>query len=379
MSGLTFLEVTGLTSRKYGGGERAFMALAKQASERGHQLHILWEGAPTSDAVVRDLAAAGAVSHIYKSSGRPWQALVHITRLIRELDVDVVHAHYQPAMTSGLIAARITGRPSLLTIHQILAPHPTYGRLRKRAKVYARARTTLATMTEAVSLAARRAYVERGLADERMVLHYMGIEPPKAQRTRSAVRKDLGIGRSRIVVACTAFHGHVKGVDILLYAFAKAQAVRPDLFLLQIGGDLVQAQTEAVHKLATELGLDDHMLWAGLRDEVSDLLGASDLYVQPSRDEGLGLALAEAACSKLACIGSDTGGIPEVITHGETGLLVPSEDVDALAQAILKLADDKPLRKKLAAAAQKSGLERFDLHRQTAIQLDRYEALAAGR
>ncbi len=379
MSGLTFLEVTGLTSRKYGGGERAFMALASQARERGHQLHILWEGAPTSDAVVRDLAAAGAVSHVYKSAGRPLKTLVHITQLIRELGVDVVHAHYQPAMTSGLLAARLTGRPSLLTIHQILDAHPTYGRLRKRSKALAKARVQLATVTEAVSLAARRAYTDRGLADERMVLHYMGIEPPKAARTRAAVRKALGIGSKRIVVACTAFHGDVKGVDILLRAFAKAQEQRPELFLLQIGGDLQQHRTDALHALATELGVDDDMLWAGFRDDVPDLLGAADLYVQPSRNEGLGLALAEAACSKLACIGSNVGGIPEVITHGETGLLVPSEDVEALTQALLQLANDKPLRKRLATAAQKSGLERFDLHRQTAIQLDRYEALAHGR
>ena len=239
MSGLTFLEVTGMTSRKYGGGERALLETARQARERGHHLHILWEQRPTSDAFNRDLARVGAVSHVYTSQGRPLRAVAHITRLIRAHGVDLVHAHFQPSMTSGLVAARLTRVPSLLTIHQILAPIPGQDRLARRALALARARVGMATVGQAVSEAARQAYIGRKLADDRFLLHYLGIEPPEPERSREEVRQELGIGSSRMVVACTAAHGHVKGVDVLLRGFAKARTSRPDLFLLQIGGDLI--------------------------------------------------------------------------------------------------------------------------------------------
>lgn len=369
------LQVTGITPHKYGGAERAMVVLAKRAHARGHRLHTQWEQRPTSHVFIDDLRRAGGVLHVLPTRGRPVVASVRLSQLMRSVSADVVHTNFSPSVIPALAAAKVVGLPSIWSIHHTLLV--TGKPLTLRLRLLGHLRTGLATEVNAVAHASRDAYVKERLSRKPIGVHYIGLRLPKSERARAAVRAEWGFADDDLVVACTAFHEPVKGVDVLIRALALCQ--NPRLRVLQIGGDSEPSRTLGLHELARDLGVADRITWTGFRDDVSDLLAGADLYVQPSRSEGLCFALVEAAASGLAVIGTRRGGTPEIIDDLSNGLLVDAEDPPAMAAAMDRLAADKDLRDRLGEAARASAFERFDLDRQTERLIDRYEALIAAR
>ena len=147
----------------------------------------------------------------------------------------------------------------------------------------------------------------------------------------------LGIGR----------HVPQKGFDVLLQAFAQADQTSHDLLL---AGDGPERPT--LEGLAADLGLGDRMRFVGRADRpmAVSLFAGCSFFVLPSRQEPQGIVNLEAMAAGKAVLASRVGGVPEIVQDDETGLLVPAEDVPALAQAIARLADDASLRQRLGAA-----------------------------
>ncbi|QNE04864.1 glycosyltransferase [Croceicoccus marinus] len=159
----------------------------------------------------------------------------------------------------------------------------------------------------------------------------------------------------------------VKGQDILLSAFARVLDEYPDAKLLLIGDG--GAKDELVRKAAF-LGISDSVEFAGMldREEIRDRLQASSLFVLPSRSEGTPVALIEALACGLNCIGTDVGGVPDVLA--DVGTVVPPEDVDALAMAMIGHYADpqaaQALRSRIRAEAERYSIDK---------SIDQYEAL----
>jgi len=128
---------------------------------------------------------------------------------------------------------------------------------------------------------------------------------------------------------------------------------------------------EALRARVAQAGLASRVTFAGRVDAVEDWLGASDLFAFPSEFEALGLSLIEAAACGLACVGSRTGGIVDVIEDGRSGLLVPPGHLDALADALRSLLADPARRAALGAAGRAIVEARFDAE----LSFDRYRAL----
>jgi glycosyltransferase involved in cell wall biosynthesis len=103
------------------------------------------------------------------------------------------------------------------------------------------------------------------------------------------------------------------------------------------------------------VGLDDRVRFLGLRDDVPDLLPGFDVFALSSRYEGLPIALLEAMAAGRACVATSVGGVPEVVTHGQDGLLVPAGDAAALAVALGKVLEDADLRAALGSSAATTG------------------------
>jgi glycosyltransferase involved in cell wall biosynthesis len=166
----------------------------------------------------------------------------------------------------------------------------------------------------------------------------------------------LDLGLPRPVIGSLGRIDGQKGFDLLVDALA----LLPDVSAALAGDGRDRA---ALALRAQHHGVADRFAIAGWQEEIGPFLRSLDVFVLPSRFEGLSLALLEAMAVGAAIVATDVGGTHEAVAHGETGFLVPAESATALADAVRRLLDDDPLRERLGAAARATWRERFTAQR----------------
>lgn len=152
-------------------------------------------------------------------------------------------------------------------------------------------------------------------------------------------RTILKLPHDRTIMTNISAIEHIKGIDTILQSIALLKQRGVDILFAHIGGlrsNTVEQQQYAnsLKQMAIELGVEDNVIWLGRRNDVQDILPMADMYVHPSRSEGLGSALLEASVAGLPLVGSRVGGIPEIVQHQVNGLLVDADDAEQLADAI---------------------------------------------
>lgn len=171
--------------------------------------------------------------------------------------------------------------------------------------------------------------------------------------------------REKVLIHSSNFRPLKRVGDVVRVLAAVRQKIPAGLILVGDGPE--RAQTEA---LVAELGLSSCVRFSGMRHDVLRLLQESDLFLLPSLTEGFGLAALEALACGVPVVASRVGGLPEVVSDGETGLLCESGDVDEMASAVLRVLRDPALHRKMSRAARASVLANF----QPAPMVSRYEA-----
>ena len=366
--------VPGLVSSKFGGVERYVLSVARQCRTRGHRFSIIWEAEPTSRQFIEQLEEQAAESCVIPCRGRKAHFFKEMRRWLKGNRPDILHAHLDTPAILSLLAARLTKVPwPVLTIHSGISPWVAEHKLTLKNRITTLTKLTLAKRVIAVSKQIKKDYERLRLKGRKMEVRYLGIELPQAGRSKASVRREFGLAEDDIVIATTAFHDPVKGLDILLRALALLAGQYPKLRLLQIGAGSKPGQTESLKTLAQELGVDNRIIWTGLRDDVTDLLAGADIYCQPSRSEGLPLAILEAMGTSLPVVASDVGGNAEVVIPGQTGVLVLPEDPQSLAEGLGEMAEHPQERDRLGRAGRKLCLENFNLETQTAGLVEMYE------
>jgi glycosyltransferase involved in cell wall biosynthesis len=194
-------------------------------------------------------------------------------------------------------------------------------------------------------------------------------------RLREESRRGQDALRERLVLNV----GHIaerKGQAVLAEAFARLAAKHPDWKLCLAGGALESATLEKIHSIINSNQLADRILLTGERNDAMEMMKRAGIYVQPSLQEALGLALQEAMFQGCPSIGSRVGGIPELIEHERTGLLVEANDVAALAGALDTLMSDSAMREKFSRAAANSIVEKgMTAARMCANHIQLYESI----
>jgi glycosyltransferase involved in cell wall biosynthesis len=159
-----------------------------------------------------------------------------------------------------------------------------------------------------------------------------------------------------------------KGYDVLIRALGAIE----EATLVLVGEGSERA---ALEQLATEVGVANRVVWIGWSEDARSYLRTFDVFAFPSRFEGFPLAVLEALLARTAVVATDIGSTGEAVRHGETGLLVPHDDVAALADAIRKLLGDEPLRRRLAQQGRQLVLARFTAEHMTCAFESLYEEL----
>ncbi len=278
-------------------------------------------------------------------------------------DFDVVHSHLPYAAAFGRLVAAWprARRPSL-----VYTEHCMWDETARPVKALNRATIGLDDRVLVVSEAARDALPSAVRRRARVVVH--GIEPEPIREAalrrpeyRREVRAELGLAEGELLSLTVANFRWQKGHDVLLRAARSVVGRGLPVRFVFVGDGPLRRDLE---RERAALGLDDQVLFVGARDDVPRLLAAADLFVLPSRYEGLPLALMEAVCSGVPVVASAVSEIPNLLTDGADALLVPAEQPAALAGAVATLAQDAALRARLSAAA--LGLsQRFDVRRCT--------------
>lgn len=165
-------------------------------------------------------------------------------------------------------------------------------------------------------------------------------------RQKSQIRQRLGI-KDKLTVGIIARLSDVKGQDILLRAF-KSVVQKKEVQLLLIGEGPFKGQ---LLKISNDLKFKDEVVFINNSGNIEEYMSALDIFCMPSRQEGLGLSIMEAQACGLPVVASNVGGIPELIEHGQTGVLVEKENESALAEALIDLLDCKEKRDLIAERA----------------------------
>ncbi|MCS6922926.1 MAG: glycosyltransferase, partial [Fimbriimonadales bacterium] len=188
-------------------------------------------------------------------------------------------------------------------------------------------------------------------------------------------RRREGIQEDALLIVHIGRFTKQKNHEMLIRAFAQ---LRPPASarLLLVGEGELQPQME---QLVRDLGLAEQIRFLGVRSDIPELLNASDIFVLPSRWEGNPMSVMEAMAAGLPVVATAVGGVPELVENGASGLLVPSDDVAALAQALQTLVDNPSLRATMGHKARQVAQERFDARAMTRAYESLYESILAGK
>jgi glycosyltransferase involved in cell wall biosynthesis len=335
------------------GGQLVALRLARAAREAGHDVVV---ASPSKGAFVARAENEGFATQVVALGGALDSGAINRLRklLVRER-ADILHTHTHFSLNVvGRIAARTAGARVVAHMHIENTFRP--GAFVRRAQVSVDNRTArLCTWIVAVSNATRTALVAQGYPRDRTVTVHNGIDAPEARMPAGLEPAPPGAVLLEIGRLCD-----VKGQRELIAALPKL--ARTDVTLLLVGEDLEAggAYRTALERQARELGIGDRVRFLGRRDDVPALLAAADALVLPSSIEGLPLVVLEAMAAGRPVVATSVGGTPEAVVDGETGLLVPPGDIEALAHAIDALLGDPELARRLGEAGGRRVRERFD-------------------
>ncbi len=315
-----------------GGAEAQMLAVLSRLPSDRYEVRVAW------------LRGRGELAPEFNAAGiRTFRLRMHspvepdlaarVLRVLRSFRPHIVHTHLFLADLVGGLLSRLSEVPVLVTTR-----HIEEEALRSPVSAFA-ARRLVGVFDRVVVVSnavARFLSKTLGLRDDRMRLIPYGFPPRKGlpENGQNGLRAALGLPPDSRLVTMVGSLTRRKGVDDLLRAASLIRDAVPQARFLLVGRGDRRRELEEIARL---LDLKETVRFLGFRRDVQEILAGSDLLVLPSHWEGFGLVLLEAMNAGLPVVGTRRGAIPEVIQDGETGLLVPPKDPEALATALIRL------------------------------------------
>lgn len=324
-----------ITPSKIAGAERSTIALCRGLAARGHEVSLVCKaGSPLIGVAARE----GVDVAPMRISGKGnLLAPFRLARFVRWRRADLIATHLSTASVWGSVAGRLLGVPVVASVRAL---NTKFCYL-------------LAHKIIAVSQAVKQHLVQQGVRSDRIEVVYNGVNlsrfvPPG---DLSAAKREVSISPNRLVVGVVAHLTKKKGHAWFLNAAAQVYTRMSQAYFLLMGDG---QERRALEEQVRRLGIAPEVRFAGFQDDIVPWMAAMDVLVLPSiAMEGFGRALAEAGAMEKPVICSPVGGSPEVIVHGKTGFVVPTNDTAALAEAMLQLLDDEALRRRMGRAGRR--------------------------
>lgn len=359
------------------GGPARHVALLNAGLEsRGHRTLLAYGALDAGEASLEGPAVESGIPLVHVDDlgrhVRAWSdvlAFIALLRLIFRERPDVVHTHTAKAGTLGRLAAAVyngTRRRAerALVVHTFHGHvfegyfSPFVNRLvRVTERSLARITDVVVTISPrqqqdivtrfSVAPAERTTVVPLGLDLERL------LEMPD---DAADMRATIGADAWDVIVGYAGRMVHVKDLPTLIRAFAQAHAVVPTLRLVLCGDGPERTRAEA---LARELGITERLHFLGWVADLPRFYASIDIFALTSLNEGTPVAAIEAMAAARPVVSTEVGGVPDVVEHGVCGLLVPSQDPEAFAAALVRLATDAGLRRRMGQAGRARARDRY--------------------
>jgi glycosyltransferase involved in cell wall biosynthesis len=353
---MRILQISSASS--FGGGERYVVDLVSGLTARGHTLFAALR--PKSPLIPHlDLPPENIKTLPLRNALDPQSARA-LARIVKEHQIDVVHAHM--ARDYSLAAYAVRGRPAkfVVTRHVLFPLNKLHSRILSRAH-------KIIAVSEAV---ARQLRGQRLVPDERIAVVHNGIDVERFARAgvdfdRNSLLIAKNIPPNSFLVSSIGELRTLKRHDDFIRAVAIVSAHVSNVHFVIAGVDTSpggETKRDLV-QLAAELNLQERVHFPGWLDDADKLLCATDVFVSTSETESFGLSIVEAMASSVPVVATRTEGAQEVIEDAATGLLVPIGDIEEIALSIRALLTDETRRRKLGEQAAITVRERFSLAR----------------
>jgi len=349
---------------KWSGQTRQTFLIAETLRQRGNEVFVVCQ---PGSAIGKRAAEVGIqVIHL---SMRGWRIFPSAMRLIWRLwrrRCDILHAHggrdHVLAMLAGVPApgAKVIRTKNNLTTVR----NPIFCRWFTRKLI-------------AVSEAARKVLLKAGVEPGQIRKIHNGIDTDefKPAPPDAALLAQFGIQPGDFVIGAVARMGSKsKGIPVLLRAAVKVLAKAPQVRFLLVG-----RSNPSIAEHAQSLGLGARVIFTGFRSDMPKVFSVMSLCVQPSVNEALGCSILEAMAMGKPVVATRTGGIPEVVIEGETGLLCAPQDADDLARVLLELVNQPATLAEMGRRARERALKTFDLTRMVDALEQTHRDVAKGR
>lgn len=299
-----------------------------------------------------------------------FKGVMHLKRLVKSLNIDLIHTNLYESDIIGGIAGRLTRRPVISTMAnqcfepEFIVDNPRVNRFKLESSRLIRllvahtcnAHLVSVSQTVAESVQRRLKIPAKKTSVIRRALSQYRLDPPDEEYTRK-LRTELGLSGFSPVLLNVGRLVPQKGQVYLVEAMARVVQELPEARLLIAGdGNLMSSLTQ----LRDRLGLQQHVTFLGQRDDIKELLEVADLFVFPSLFEGCPNALIEAMAMGKPCVASRIAPIAEVMAEGVTGVLAPPQSSVGLADAIIGLvSSDSATVARMGQRARELSRERF--------------------
>ena len=355
-------------------------AWSAETGVRGHFI-ALSRGGPLRDVLSAEgfdteVAGMGSLADV--------GGLMRLWALLRRHEPDLLHATLLRPVALGVPVARMAGVPAVVATCNGLHEWTEGGRVGNAlAGPLYRSAARRVDVLVAVSRAVAAALRENAVRPPLMKVIHNGVDTalfsPEARAGRRHILDELwgsSCPDDVVLVGAAGNLRHVKGYDVLVHAAARVVRA-DDRIRFVLWGDGPErhhlAQLVAVHQLG------DRLLMPGRRTDMAGALAACDVFVQPSRREGFGLAAAEAMACGVPVVASDVDGLSELVADGRTGHLVSAGDGRALARALTHLVARPDLLAAMAMAARERACGHYTLAMMTRAYMDTYMSLSGRR
>ncbi len=352
-----------ISSSATSGAERHVLSLSSLLQQRGHVVKVV---TPTEGWLPQVLRESNIPTHVSYMKGSGWtRTMAHLLREVRRNRIDVIHTHLTRAAYIGYTAG-LLGRVPVITSVHIANNDQIYRRLARRKN-----------RLVAVSNYVRGMLHGRGIPDKYIDTVYNGTDfVDFAPASPEAVKAELGIPQERKLIGLVGRVCREKGHLEMVGAMKTLRKEHPDAHVVFVGR--VEAPFEEELKEAVrEAGVGDRLTLTGIRHDIPRILDSFTLSAMPSHIETFGVAAIEAMARSKAVVASNVGGLPEVVRHRQTGILVDLRP-EGIAEAVSYLLSNEDEREQMGAMGRRVVEQKFTLHEMVSKLEDVYTMAARG-